>query len=198
MLTGTAVILAGGNSSRMGFDKQYIKLNGMLLIERQIQVLQSVFSEIVIVSNKPELYQNYNCILIEDQLRDFGPMGGIHAGLTAAKSQFSYFIACDMPYMNQAYIKYMLNMISEENHNQAIITRFGQWLEPFNAFYSKSAISVFEQAYHEKTKKISKTLEKAQVRYIEEEEARRFSPDWSMFANINTQEDLNMLQIKSE
>ena len=197
MLTGTAVILAGGKSSRMGFDKQYIKLNGVLLIERQMQMLQNIFSEIVVVSNKPELYQDYNCILVEDQLRNFGPMGGIHAGLMAAKNQFSYFIACDMPHINEDYIMHMLNIIKEGPDNQAIITRFGQWLEPFNAFYSKSAISVFEQAYHEKTKKISKILEKAQVRYIEEAEARSYSPDWSMFANINTQQDLNILQTKS-
>lgn len=195
MLTGTAVILAGGNSSRMGFDKQCIKLNGKLLIEGQIQILQNIFSEVVVVSNKPELYKDSKCILIEDQLKDFGPMGGIHAGLMAAKSQFSYFVACDMPHINQAYILYMLNIINAENPcPQAIITRFGQWLEPFNAFYSKSAISVFEEAYNEKTKKISKALERVQVRYIEEAEARKFSPDWSMFANINTQEDLNILQ----
>lgn len=199
MLTGTAVILAGGNSSRMGFDKQCIMLNGKLLIENQIKVLKNIFSEIIVVSNKPELYKNYDCTIIVDQLRDFGPMGGIHAGLTAAKSQFSYFVACDMPYINQAYILHMLNIIGKENPNtQAIITRFGHWLEPFNAFYSKSAISVFEQAYNEKTKKISKALEEIKVRYIEEAEARSFSPDWSMFANINTQEDLNILQAKSQ
>lgn len=195
MLTGTAVILAGGNSSRMGFDKQCIELNGKLLIEQQIQVLQNIFSEIIIVTNKPELYKAYNCKLQADQLKDFGPMGGIHAGLMVAESQFAYFIACDMPYINQAYILHMLDIINTTNvSTQAVITRFGHWLEPFNAFYSKSVISVIEQAYIWKTKKISSVLEKAQVNYIEELEARSYSPDWSMFTNINTQKDLTRLK----
>jgi molybdopterin-guanine dinucleotide biosynthesis protein A len=88
----------------------------------------------------------------------------------------------------------MLRIINMPNHSlQAVITRFGDWLEPFNAFYSKSVIAVIEQAYTEKTKKISKVLEKVHVNYIEELEARSFSPDWNMFTNINTQKDLNTL-----
>jgi molybdopterin-guanine dinucleotide biosynthesis protein A len=195
MLTGTAVILAGGNSSRMGFDKQYIKLNGKRLIEQQIQVLQNIFSEIIIVTNKPELYKDCACEITKDQLQNFGPMGGIHAGLKAAQSQFSYFIACDMPNINQAYILHMLKRINKESYGpQAVITRFGDWLEPFNAFYSKDVILLIEQAYKVQTKKISSMLENAQVHYIEEAEARSFSPDWRMFANINTQQDLNVLE----
>jgi molybdopterin-guanine dinucleotide biosynthesis protein A len=195
MLTGTAVILAGGNSSRMGFDKQCIMLNGKRLIEQQIQVLQGIFSQIIIVTSKPELYKDLPCKITTDQLQDFGPMGGIHAGLKAAQSQFSYFIACDMPHINQAYILHMLNIINKANPSpQAVITRFGNWLEPFNAFYSKDGILLIEQAYKVKTRKISRMLNNAQVHYIEEIEARSFSPDWSMFANINTQKDLSVLE----
>ena len=195
MLTGTAVILAGGNSSRMGFDKQFIMLNGKRLIEQQIQALQGIFSQIIIVTSKPELYKDFPCKITRDQLHNFGPMGGIHAGLKAAQSQFSYFIACDMPHINQAYILHMLNIINKANPSpQAVITRFGDWLEPFNAFYSKDGILLIEQAYKVKNRKISRMLNNAQVHYIEEIEARSFSPDWSMFANINTQKDLNVLE----
>jgi molybdopterin-guanine dinucleotide biosynthesis protein A len=195
MLTGTAVILAGGNSSRMGFDKQCIKLNDRLLIEHQIQVLQNIFKEIIIVTNKPELYKDYNCILAVDQLKDYGPLGGIHAGLLKAQSQFSYFVACDMPNINQDYILYLLKVINASDFSaQAVITRFGNWLEPFNAFYSKDLIPVIKKAYQEKNRKISSMLEKAEVHYIEEAEARKYSPDWSMFININTQKDLTKLK----
>lgn len=196
MLTGTAVILAGGKSSRMGFDKQCININSQPLIELQIQALQKIFNEIIIVTNKPELYSNYSCVVTTDILNDFGPLGGIHAGLMKAQSQFSYFIACDMPNINQDYILYMLNMINtNRDKTKAIVTRFGDWIEPFNAFYSKDLTKAIEQAYKVKNKKIGNMLEKAQTEYISESEARKFSPEWRMFANINTQQDLNMLEI---
>lgn len=195
MLAGTAVILAGGKSSRMGFDKQNIKLNGKLLIEQQIEILSKLFSEVIIVTNKPEHYKSYNCTLVCDELKDFGPLGGIHAGLRISKSQFSYFVACDMPNINQNYIVHMLNIIGNfSNGHQAVVTSFGNWLEPFNAFYSKDLIPVIEQAYLDGNIKIGSVLAKAHIHYIAEEEARSYSPDWSMFANINTQEDLMKLK----
>lgn len=195
MLADTAVILAGGKSSRMGFDKQCIRLNGELLIKQQIDILHEIFEEIVIVTNKPELYKSFDCTLTADILEDFGPLGGIHAGLKAANSQFSYLIACDMPVIKKEYILYMQKMLySASQSPEAVITRFGNWLEPFNAFYSSSLIRHIEQAYENKDRKIGSLLQKSKVFYIEEADARKFSPDWSMFMNINTEDDLENLE----
>jgi len=194
MLADTAVILAGGKSSRMGFDKQCIRLGDTLLIEQQVEQLQSVFKEIIIITNKPEHYQHLNCILAADELKDFGSLGGIHAGLKAASSEYCYFIACDMPHINSDYILYMLGIIGKSGPFQAVATRFGDWLEPFNAFYSKSLLPSIEQAYKDGRSKIGDMLAKAQTYYVEESEARNFSPDWGMFDNINTQADLEAVK----
>lgn len=191
MLTDTAVIVAGGKSSRMGFDKQCIRLEGKLLIEQQLISLREVFDEIIIVTNKPEQYKGMNCILTEDELVDFGPLGGIHAGLKAAGSPFCYFIACDMPELNKDYILYMRGLIhSVERKPDAVATRYGDWLEPFNAFYSKALLPYIEKAYLTDGRKISRLLEAVDTLYIEERIARSFSPDWSMFFNINNLADL--------
>ena len=189
MLTGTAVILAGGNSSRMGFDKQCIMLKGKRLIELQIQVLQGIFSEIIIVTNKPELYKDYRCKITTDQLQSFGPMGGIHAGLKAAQSQFSYFIACDMTYINLNYIKYMKENLYTTKAS-CCITKLGDWIEPFNAFYSKDTIKDIEEHLNQNKKSVHSLVKKLNTLYIEENTARSFSPNWDMFLNLNTKEDL--------
>jgi molybdopterin-guanine dinucleotide biosynthesis protein A len=195
MLAASAVILAGGKSSRMGFDKQCIRYNGRLLIEQQINQLRELFEDIVIVTNRQKLYEGFNCTLAEDILKDFGPLSGIHAGLLAAKSKYSYFLACDMPNINTDYILYMLNIINSKDFcKQGIITCYGDWLEPFNSFYSKELIPIIEQAYRENKFKIGSVLKKASIHYISEEEARSYSPDWNMFANINTKEDLALLK----
>ena len=180
----------------MGFDKQCIKIGANLLIEEQLKMLRPIFKEIIIVTNKPAYYQHLNCILTTDALKDFGPLGGIHAGLKAANCESCYFIACDMPNINPDYIMYMSDIMNRSNSYQAVVTRFGNWLEPFNAFYGKSLLTDIEHAYREHQIKISDLLAKVQTCYIEETVARSFSPDWSMFDNINTQEDLKVLEKK--
>lgn len=169
MPANTAVILAGGKSSRMGFDKQYIRVKGKLIIEYQLEILRKLFEEVIIVTNKPEEYKSYGCRLVSDELPDFGPLGGIHSGLKASNSQFNYFIACDMPNINSEYILFMRDRLqSAEPRPEAVVTRFGNWIEPFNAYYSKDLIPAILQAYEGKHMKIGGVLGEARVLYINE------------------------------
>lgn len=187
---GTAVILAGGKSARMGFDKQLLEINERRLMDSLISKLKQEFSEIIIVTNKPEYYQGLGDRITSDIIVGKGPLSGIHSGLSLASNEFSYFIACDMPNINLDYIRYMKESIRDIN-TSACITRFGSWIEPFNAFYSKKLKIEIEKHLFSGNKSINSLLERVDVCYINEEEARRFSPDWDMFLNLNTKEDLN-------
>ena len=73
----------------------------------------------------------------------------------------------------------------------ACITKAGDRLEPFNAFYSKDVIKNIEKLFLEDCRAIVHLINKVNTFYIEEEYARKYSPDWEMFLNINTKEDLN-------
>ncbi len=189
----TAIILAGGKSSRMGFDKQFIKLGDKLIIELIIEQLRALFKEIIIVSNMPEKYTKLGCIVVQDEYKDCGPLGGIHVGLNTSSSMYSYVIACDMPYIEVQYIEYMSSIIKNASKKpEAVAAKLGQWLEPFNAIYSKKLLPVIIDSISMNNIKISSVLKKADVYYIEEQKARSFSPDWKMFTNINTIEDLNV------
>lgn len=187
---GTAVILAGGKSLRMGFDKQLLIINKRRLMDSLIMKLKQEFDEIIIVTNKPEYYKGLGNKIISDIIVGKGPLSGIHAGLTMASSEFSYFIACDMPNINLEYIRYMKDSIKDMD-TTACITRFGSWIEPFNAFYSKKLKTEIEKHLFSGNRSINSLLEKMDVHYVSEEEARRFSPDWDMFLNLNTRDDLN-------
>lgn len=198
-LINTAIILAGGKSSRMGFDKQLICVEGENIIDNITRTLKPVFKNIIVVTNKPGLYKNRDIIIAKDCYKGYGPLGGIHAGLVKSHSMYNYFIACDMPYINVDYIKYMMKMIHENNYEpDAVITRFGDWIEPFNAFYSKKLISGIEDNMTKGKKKIGELLEDSNALYIEEKVARGFSPDWGMFTNLNTEKDLKSINIKKD
>ena len=75
---GTAIILAGGKSTRMGFDKQFLELNKKRLIDIIINKLKEEFEEIIIVTNKPEEYRKYTQKILSDKIKDVGPLGGIY------------------------------------------------------------------------------------------------------------------------
>lgn len=187
---GTAVILAGGESARMGFDKQLIKINERRLMDSLISKLRQEFSEIIIVTNKPDYYIGLSDKITSDIIKGKGPLSGIHAGLNQASSEYVYFIACDMPNISLNYIRYMKESIRSTD-TMACITRFGQWIEPFNAFYSKKMINIVEEHLLNHNKSINSLISKVDVYYISELEARKFSPNWDMFLNLNTKEELD-------
>lgn len=185
----SAVILAGGKSVRMGFDKQFLKVNGRRLIDKLILNLYEEFEEIIVVSNTLEDYNGSGFILVRDEILNMGPLGGIHAGLKRASSKYVYFIACDMPNINSEYIRFMKNEIKNISID-ACITKVGDRIEPFNAFYSKNVLKDIESDLINGKGSVSYFLEKLNCFFIEEKEARKFSPDWSMFLNLNTREEL--------
>ncbi|MHC6180458.1 molybdenum cofactor guanylyltransferase [Clostridium sp. JNZ X4-2] len=186
----TAVILAGGRSSRMGFDKQFMKINEKRLLKIMIDKLKKEFDDIIVVTNKPEQYTGSYYSIVCDEIKQKGPLSGIHIGLKKSNSKYVYFVACDMPNINVDYIRYMKEKIRELDVD-ACITRVGDRLEHFNAFYSRSLIKYIEKLLLENHRAIVCLTNKVNTLYIEEQEARRYSPNWDMFLNINTKEDLD-------
>lgn len=187
---GTAIILAGGKSSRMGFDKQLLKVDERRLMDSLIHKLKNEFEEIIIVTNRPELYIGLSHIITKDILVDKGPLGGIHAGLSLSNSKYAFVLACDMPNINIDYIRFMKeNMINQNSFG--CVTKFGDWIEPFSSFFSVELINPIEKYLETNRRSINGLIENLDMTYIDEDEARSFSPNWAMFLNLNTREDLN-------
>lgn len=190
---GTAIILAGGKSSRMGFDKQFLKINQRRLVDNMIHKLNKEFEEIIIVTNKPDQYLGLGHKITGDIIENMGPLGGIHAGLTISSSQYALIVACDMPNINMEYIRYMKNHIGKHG----CTTKFGSSLEPFISFYSKDVINNIEEYLESNRRSMHSFISTIEFNYIEESVAREFSPNWDMFLNLNTREDLNNFLSKS-
>lgn len=186
----TAVILAGGKSSRMGFDKQFLKINEKRVLDMMINKLKQEFEDIIIVTNKPEQYEGNGYRIVSDEIKGKGPMAGIHIGLKQSKSKYAYFVACDMPNIDIDYIKYMKEMIKDSDVD-ACITKIENRAEHLNAFYSRDVISDIENLFLEDRRAIVNLTNKVNTLYIEEKDARKYSPNWDMFLNINTKEELS-------
>lgn len=186
---GTAIILAGGKSSRMGFDKQFLKIKETRMMEIVIDKLGEEFKEIIIVTNKPELYKDSRRKIVSDIIKYKGPLSGLHVGLKNSKSKYAYFIACDMPNINLPYIRYMKEIIKKQAPD-ACVTKSSKFFETFNSFYSKDLYKTIEDHLNQDKRSLHSLLKSIDTFYISEKDARSYSPNWDMFLNLNTKEEL--------
>lgn len=194
---GTAVILAGGKSSRMGKNKELLNINDTRLVEMQISRLETIFDEVIVITNNPMYYEKYNCKTYKDKIKNKGPIGGIYSGLINSSSQYVYFIACDMPVINKEYIEFMKSQLIKKN-KKACITLLGEWIEPFNAFYSKDLIPEMENYIQSGGLSVHNLVKNTNCLFIEEKKAREYSHNWDMFINFNTKEDIDKFILNEE
>ncbi len=197
-LFGTAIILAGGKSSRMGFDKARIEICGKPIVALIIDQLREIFEDVIVVTNNPKGFSGLDARITGDILKGAGPLGGIHAGLTLAKSEYSFLTACDMPVISTGYAKYMMDIASKDMPH-AVITEKGDWVEPFHALYKKSLIDDIENNIRMGRFKIFDVLRDKKMVRISEDKARGYSLNLSIFTNLNDSRDLEdfMKQMKA-
>lgn len=190
---GTAAILCGGKSRRMGFDKSEIKIEGRLLVEIIAEALENIFQEVILISNEKEKFKDLKYRIVEDIVKEAGPMGGIHAALRASSSRYMFVTACDMPVVNRNYIEYLMDTIKEKKV-QGAVSRNGDFIEPLYAFYSVDLINTFEKNLENKSFKIFEALVDCNILYVSDEKVREFSKDKSIFMNLNYLKDLDFLK----
>src|SRR5258708_22440920 len=105
-----AFILVGGKSSRMGSDKALLELHGAPLIHRSADLLNPLFARITLVGH-PERYADFRMPALVDRWPDAGPLGGIGTALAAARAPWCLMLACDMPFVTNEWITFLLGEI---------------------------------------------------------------------------------------
>lgn len=110
----TGIILAGGQSKRMGLNKSFLKLGDKTIIVRTAELLKSVFEKVILITNTPQEYKFLQLPLFEDIYKDQGPLGGIHSGLMHSKTEKNFVISCDMPLITKEIIEFIINYKTEK------------------------------------------------------------------------------------
>jgi molybdopterin-guanine dinucleotide biosynthesis protein A len=183
----TAIILAGGKSSRLGRDKALEKIGGKYLIERVIGSLSQLGDDIIVVTAAPNQLSDLNVEKVIDTYPRTGAKVGLCTGINASLSFYSLVVACDMPFLNIDLLRYLLDSASGFD---AVIPRIGDKIEPLHAVYSKNCISVLEEHIRKGKLKISDLFNEINVRYVEAEEMERYDPQHLSLFNINSEADL--------
>lgn len=181
-----AIVLAGGKSSRFGFDKAFAKLGDSTIVESLFFPLSIIFKKIIVVTNFPEKYKVFPVQIVTDYIRARGPLGGIYSGLLASDSERNFMVACDMPLLNPRLVRYLASI----QEGQVVVPRSKEKLEPLHAVYSRSCLPAIAKQLAGGDNKIQNFFNKVNVRYVEEAEIKKFDPGLTSFLNINLQKDL--------
>lgn len=172
-----AIVLAGGQSSRMGQDKALMKLGGKTVIEHVIDNLSKVFDEVYISGN----HSNYpdSKRVIKDVITHKGPMGGIRSALENYGEDI-FVCSCDMPFFSSELIK---DILQKKEENRINVAQYKEKVYPVVGIYPFSILDALTRSIENGNLKMMHFLEQQNANYIQ------FSSDFeSQFLNINTPE----------
>ena len=181
------IILAGGKSSRYGRNKALIEIDGVPLIERVIRVLQDLFESVVLITNTPEEYSRFHLPMKHDIIKGLGPLGGIYTALHSITEEYGFFVACDIPFLNPDLVTHM---IEQREAYDVVVPKIGWKIEALHALYRKTCLPEVERLIRNHQYQVIRFFDRVSVRYVEENEIRKFDPSLRSFFNINRPEDL--------
>lgn len=183
----TVAIQAGGQSTRMGQDKSFVKFEGRPMIEIIKERVAGLGNETIVVSNNHEPYAYLELPLYADLYPDTGPLGGIFTALNAARYTHVLVVACDMPWLNRSLLTH-LNTLKESA--DVIVPRWDKYPEPMHAIYSFRCLEPIEERIKNNKLKITGFFPDVVVYFVDREEIMRFDPQGRSFTNVNTPEDI--------
>ena len=185
----SGVILAGGLSKRLnGRDKALINIQGKPILDHIHAVYADIFSEIILVTNTPQAYLNWNMLTVTDLFPIRSSLTGIHAGLFYASRPYIFVSACDAPFLKPELVHLMISQARPGT--DAVMPETHKGLEPLCAVYSKSCLKTIESHILQEKLKIQWVFQKSRISRISEARVRKADPDLISFININTPEDL--------
>lgn len=184
----TGVILAGGLNKRFsGQNKALLKIGDRRIIDNIIDMFTSLFEEIILVTNQPMDYLEWDVNIVTDIFQAQSSLTGIHAGLFYASNPFVFVTACDTPFLKKELVEFIVSEI--EPKTAVVIPETSEGTEQLSAVYSKTCLSLMEKQVLEEIFQIKKMFRKVRVKKIPEKKLRAIDPQLMSFFNINTDAD---------
>jgi molybdopterin-guanine dinucleotide biosynthesis protein A len=185
----TGVILSGGLSTRFnGRNKAFLNVGGKRILDRLYTIFSDLFNEIILVTNDPMLFLEWDFTIVTDIFPARSSLTGIHTGLFYMKNQFAFFSACDTPFLKKALVEVLLENI--DRNKDIIMPETSAGMEPLCAIYSKRCLNTAENHIKRNKLKIQRALSGHRLIKIPETVLRSKDPELTSFFNINSPEDL--------
>lgn len=180
----TGVILCGGRSSRFGENKALAPIRGEPMVKQVLEVMESVFAPLLMVTNRPEEYAAFNIAVVSDLVPDQGPMGGIVTAFHHSSNDRLFVVGCDMPVLDPSVIRKLIE--ADERFDAVVPVHDGRG-EYLMALYSRTIFDPMREALNRGERSIRKFLsERPNIRWIPLAGNSAY--------NVNTRDDLQRLE----
>jgi len=185
----TAIILAGGDSRRMGCDKVMLPFDNQPLVQSVISVVQPLFAETIL--SVREHRAEISLPQITDRQADGGPLMGLISTLSNITTSWAFVIGCDMPFVSSELVKLLA---TQRAGQQAVVPVVQGKLQPLAAFYERSCVPFMRASYALGDKSLMGAIQHLRVRYISENQMVKVDPELRSFFDLDTPQDLAMAQ----
>jgi len=191
----TAFVLAGGQSTRMGKDKDkaFLMLAGRSLLDRALELAGSATSD-VRISGSAAKFGTFGPV-VEDVYPQHGPLSGIHAALLQSTSELNLMLAVDLPFVQPAFLRYLISQARESNALVTVPHTHDGW-QPLCAAYRREFGRIAEQSLRERRNKVDALFLPQLTRVITEQEMAGNGFSLEMFRNLNTPEELEAAKVR--
>ncbi len=179
-------ILAGGASSRMGFDKGLMKIGQKMMIEYILETCQQISNQLTIVSSNTA-YETFGYPVIQDKNAGRGPAQGVITVLENSPTDRCLILTCDMPCLNGQILQELLNSHSEAE----IVCYTTDFLYPFPGLYASSILPEWQRQVLTGQYKLQQLLRLFRLKSLA-------ISDVDVLLNVNTPKDAQLLKERWE
>lgn len=187
----SAAILAGGRATRFGGrDKGSLIVDGRRIVDRQVAELRQVAADLLVVGGtpRPELAGIRH---VPDAIPDSGPLGGLHAALSEARGAATVVIACDMPYVTAALLRYLLSLTDAAD---VVVPRTERGYHPLCAAYTRACLDPIRRRLAARDLRVTGLFDDVAVRVVSREAVAAFGDPEQLLANVNTPEEYRSIE----
>ena len=189
----SGVILAGGASRRFNrITKANLVIGGKKIISRITDTIKDIFDEIIIVTNTPEEFAEFNNYkIVTDWYKKIGPLGGIHSALKTSSKQALFVFAGDMPLLDKKFIYRQIDFYHSHKCD-ILVPQINALDEPLHAIYSKSLLKTLEEylsGYNDYS--VKGFFKRINVRYMQLQDTEENN---NMFTNINSPAEIARIE----
>ena len=190
----TGVLLAGGKSRRMGEDKRFLSIGEGTLLDRSLAVLRSLFETVFVVIAQDSPALRSEVPVLRDLIPDCGSLGGLYTGLKQGVTPYVFVVACDMPFLNPAAVRYFAEA---KGDHDVVMAELENGLHPMHALYHRRCLPVMEDLIKVRDLKIQRLAAHPalRVRLLTQAELDAIDPQGRSFYNVNTPSDLEAARL---
>jgi molybdopterin-guanine dinucleotide biosynthesis protein A len=193
----SAVILAGGNSRRLGAEKSLLEFGGKPLICWTTEKLNLAADEVIVVARSKDHAEHLKKLAIEavfawDSIEGYGPVAGLDAGMKCARGSLVFATGCDLPFLNLEVIEKLFDLAyKEESYDATVPLRPNGYVEPLHSGYNREKmLFACQRALEEDERRIRAPLSQLRINSVPIEWLQPLDPELLTFFNLNTPMDL--------